>query len=306
MDRPKTGTPGRRRLRTGSVRVTELMGGRRIRIPEPAAPPAGENARPRPSVIDGPDALRGPAGGLADEQATVRFDRVRTGDTDTLEIAPEASAPPVRSSRAVRVAQAAVLGLAVAALCGAVAVAAVVTRQRAADSADNRPSLQITGERALLPDRFVAAYTDTGRRARIAPPTTAAAPDRRVVARTTEAEGSTSPANSLPAARPVVSPRDVVLEFYRLVPEDPSAAFDLVAGAALGTSRAEFTAAYRAVREVSVVSVEAGAAGRGEVLAVVVLTLDDGSTLRVRQLLTVSGTAPQRISDAELLAVQPQ
>ncbi|OLR90557.1 hypothetical protein [Actinokineospora bangkokensis] len=291
MDRPNTGTPGKRRPRTGAVRVGELIGGRWPAPRRPADPALP--ALPRPRV---------------DDRATVQFERItdepmarETTTDDPAATAPRADERPTPASRTSALAQLAGLGLAAAALCGAVATSAVVSSQRAAAPTEAPPSLQITGERALLPDLLVAAYGDSGRRGDLLPAatTTPAAQAR------TPRVSSADPVRAGATARPVLAPRELVREYYRLVRTDPVGAYDLLAPDLRGADRAAFADAC-AERDLRLESVQEHGAGGDQVVAVVRLTLDDGSPLLVRQLLTVGGEVPQLITRAEVLGAQAQ
>ncbi|WP_156757843.1 hypothetical protein [Actinokineospora pegani] len=285
MDRPKTGSPGRRRPRTGAVRATELIGVR---------PRAGAGGDPRsvdpreqptatqPAVIDLAGVLGHPHPAV-DEQATEQFTRV-------VDAQAAQAAPVRRSSRASRVAQASVLGIAVVALAGAVTAAAIVADQRAGSDGPPPPASRITGERALLPDQLSAALAGTS-------PPPAATGDRPSVAAT---DPGTDPARSSATPRPVVRPDDLVREFYGLVRTDPAAAYELLAGDRLGTGPEEFDAAFRSV----VVRLESAELTDRGVLAVLTITSADGTHLRIRQLLTVSPGVPQQITGVELVAAQ--
>ncbi|WP_424189703.1 hypothetical protein ACOBQX_13600 [Actinokineospora sp. G85] len=287
MDRPKTGSPGRRRPRTGAVRATELIGVRPRAVGGPrSADPREQPTVIQPAVIDLAGVLGHPHP-AADEPVTERFTRVVDEPVDE---PPEQAAQTRRTSRAGRVAQASVLGIAVVALAGAVTAAAIVANQRASTEGAPPQAARITGERALLPDQLTAALTGTA-------PSQAGAGRKPTAAAT---DPGTGPARSSATPRPVVRPDDLVREFYGLVRTDPAAAYELLAGERLGTGPEEFDAAFRSV-DVRLESAELTDRG---VLAVLTITSADGSPLRVRQLLTVSPGAPQRITGVELVAAQ--
>ncbi|GLZ42053.1 hypothetical protein [Actinokineospora sp. NBRC 105648] len=281
MDRPTT---GRRRVRSGSVHVTELI--RRHPVldlpadPDPAEPPVAPEAATR--LADAPEPEPGKAG-----------------------------------SRTAQLAKLTGLGLAVVTLCGAIATATVIARERqgAQEAPSVRPGLQITGERALLPHELNRAVTTSGGKSGddqsgMAPPATGAASGNLSMApaptSSTPPRGArsndTSPARSgqVPGRR-VTSSRELVLEYYRLIEVNPRGAFDLVAADLLGTTLNDFLGSWTDVTRIEVLNVVERPDG---VLAVIRMQLSDGSHLRVQQLLTVTKSAPQRIVGAELVSAQ--
>ncbi|MGQ0837596.1 hypothetical protein [Actinokineospora sp.] len=274
MDRP---TAGRRRMRSGSVHVTELIG------------------RQAP-VFDLPPE--------ADAEPTETFAMV--------DIEPaEHGAHRRPLSRRAQVAKIVGLGVATITLCGAVAAATMISRDRAAVATDpsTRPSLQITGQRALLPHELNPTADDAGP-AVPAPRTGAASATVRMTparTATTPAPAPGTDATTRPArgvdtvVRPTTSSRDLVLEYYRLIESNPGGAFGLLSGETLGVSLVEFLGAWTSVVGVDVLEVVEQPDG---VLAVVRMQLVGGTELRIRQLLKVAGTTHRQIVGAELLSAQ--
>ncbi|GAA2964811.1 hypothetical protein [Actinokineospora diospyrosa] len=280
MDRPTT---GRRRVRSGSVRVAELI--------ERRPGTGGDPVDPDPVFTPAVDPQPVPA--------------------------PERPAPPAAAahpdSRTARLAKLTGLGVAVVTLCGAVAAATVIARDRDATRGAVAAAGQITGERALLPHQIGRAVTGEEYEvdARLAPQSTGAASgsisppptttSRVVAASTGQRRGDTSPARSERGYRAITSSRELVLEYYRLIEINPRSAFELIAGDVLGTTLGEFLGSWTDVSRIEVLDV---VERRDGVLAVLRIDLRDGVHLRVQQLLTVTKTAPQRIIGAELVSAQ--
>ncbi|PPK69634.1 hypothetical protein V5P93_006722 [Actinokineospora auranticolor] len=310
MDRPTT---GRRRVRSGSVRVAELI----RRQPATTTPPVAAAATPQPERV------------CAEPTETLpRIDPEPTEAPWVPEEPGEArqatAAVPADRSRVAHAAKLAGLGVAVVTLCGAIVTATVVSRDRtnqAAAGAERAP-LQITGEQALLPhelDRTVTSSTvfvpsqlldvpATGSAFGNVTPDTRPDSSMRAVKQTLPSghrrgsDSDTSPAGSSRVPeRGVTSSRELVLEYYHLVEVNPRLAFDLVAGERLGTTLAEFVGSWQTVRWIQVLDVVERPDG---VLAVVRIHLGDGAHLRVQQLLKVTVSAPQRIVGAELVSAQ--
>jgi hypothetical protein len=211
-------------------------------------------------------------------------------------------------SKGAQVAKIAGLGLASFALCASIALGSVITHHRREGAAEaTRPAMDISGEQALLPDLLNRAVPDsgmTGRPALAGDPTVATGtidnpgPTRRQPPPpvSTPDTGSTQP-----SADDTVSKTELVERFYRLAPGDPDRAFGLLDSTLLGTDLDKFVRSWSGVRDVQVLDVhEQG----DNVLAVVRLRLQDGSYLRVRQLLDVANTLPRRIVGAEILSAQ--
>ncbi|MGH3861407.1 hypothetical protein, partial [Actinokineospora sp.] len=210
-----------------------------------------------------------------------------------------------------------------ATLCGAVAAATVITRDREAADASSRPSNQITGERALLPDELNRAVAG----ARLPDPKTGSA--SATLNKGQEAGPAVPPARTggsqsgthggaqgvgradsgdtpqrapIPEqVRPKTSNRELVIEYYRLIESDPRRAYALLSGDVFDTTLGQFLGSWSRVSKVEVLEVVEQADG---VVAVVRMHLLGGSQLRIRQLLTVADTVPQRIIGAELLSAQ--
>lgn len=280
MDRPTT---GKRRVRTGSVHVTELIGR-------------------QTQVLD----------------LTIAPDEV-------IRIAPlEPTSDRPTPSRAATMAKIAVLGVATATLCGAVAAASLISRDR--ETVANDPGTQpITGERALLPDELNRAVIESSAGGRIpdqstgsasatlgrAKPTTTNPRSRQNGATADRDDDRPNPGQTVAAwtagpsaAEPQPgstksSHRELVLEYYRLIESDPSHAYELLAG--FETTLGQFLGSWSSVRKVDVLTVEERADG---VVAVVRMHLVGGAQLRIKQLLTVADSVPQRIVGAVLLSAQ--
>ncbi|MBM7770191.1 hypothetical protein JOD54_000395 [Actinokineospora baliensis] len=299
MDRPTT---GRRRVRSGSVRVAELI----QRRPDAECEPVDAEPVFTPTVD--PQPVRVVLDRAAHRTVDHRITDGPTADART------AGGPAERDpdSRAARLAKLTGLGVAVVTLCGAVAAATIVARDRDATRGAVAAAGQITGERALLPHQLGRAVTgaddaadtrfepqSTGAASgSISPPPTTTSP---VPSSSGQRRGDTSPAHWERGARPVTSNRELVLEYYRLIEINPRSAFELIAGDVLGTTLGEFLGSWTDVSRIEVLDV---VERRDGVLAVLRLHLRDGVHLRVQQLLTVTRTAPQRIVGAELVSAQ--
>ncbi|GAA3018155.1 hypothetical protein [Actinokineospora globicatena] len=278
MDRPTT---GKRRVRTGSVRVADLI----RRQPEPG-----------PDPVDAPVAF------------------TPTVDTQSVRPAPEHEDgdEAVAASRTARLAKLTGLGVAVVTLCGAVAASTIIARDRDAARGSAVVAGQITGERALLPHqlgRVVAGEADTpvvsevtgAASGSISPPPTSTSRPPTASGGPRRGTGDTNPARSERDQRALTSNRELVLEYYRLIEVNPRSAFELIAGDVLGTTLGEFLGSWTEVSRIEVLDV---VERRDGVLAVIRIHLRDGVHLRVQQLLTVTRTVPQRIVDAELVSAQ--
>ncbi len=319
-------TTGRRRVRSGSVHVTELIRKQPGEFDDGAAtdataPTGAENAdaadpAETTEVIETVGVVRAAGVGRAIETTAPLAHRGASRAPARSEQAGFPAAPPVAPaapSRGAQLAKLAGLGLAVVTLCGAIAAATVITRDRGTDQA-GRPDLQITGERALLPHELTRAVAESSAGAGPGPviaPTSSATGDlERAIApakanRTTtpaHRPGDTSPARAGRAtAQPVTSSRELVLEYYRLIEVNPRGAFDLIAGDLLGTSLGEFLGSWTSVARIEVLDVLDRPDG---VLAVIRMQLLGGSSLRIQQLLTVTESAPRRIVGAILVSAQ--
>jgi hypothetical protein len=274
-------TTGRRHIRAGSVHVSDLIRNQplpfEIRSPEPApvSPPAG--------VLDG----------LLDPAA-------RT---------PSSHRRPV--SKAAQAAKIAGLGLASFALCASIAYGSMITHQRREEGmpeAAPRPTMNISGEQALLPDRLNSVVPKggvTGLPGLPGPATNATD--------TIENPGPTQPVDSPPAhqtgassagatgAGEPQSKKELVEQFYRLVPTWPAQAFNLLDSNLLGTDLSQFVQSWSTITGLEVLEVSE----RGNnVFAVVRLRLPDGTHLRVQQLVDVANTTPKKIVGAEILSAQ--
>ncbi len=264
-------TTGRRHRRAGSVTVTELL------------TKQGSPARCTDSSPTEPDEI-----------------------TETIPVVGRSShrRPATKGTQFAKIAS---IGVASAVLCGAVTVSSVIAHQRreAAQPAA-RPATQITGERALLPDRLDETAPSTEAPAAPAPPPAAA--ERPVPSTTTPApaptsndQGGTAASAGTTQAPPTpATDLDLVRAFYENLPDAPDAAFELLSPDLLDTSLGEFLASWSKVTRIELVDVVQRVDG---VLATVRLQLLDGSHLRLQQLLTVA-ESPRRIVGVQLLSAQ--
>jgi hypothetical protein len=265
-------TTGRRHIRAGSVHVTELINkqARRTGVPAPlAAPSAGSE----------PDTL-----------------------VDVLEpIEPDLPT----ESKGFQLAKLTSIGAATLVLCGSVAAATMISHQRADQQVAERPTIRITGDQALLPDRLDRTLPSNGTPAPPPParPREAPRPAPAAPASPERAEEPTpSPGPSSPETRPMAPMSDVALveRYYHLLPKDPGAAFDLISPHLLSTSLGEFLDSWSNVRGIDIVDIDEQADG---VHAIVRMALAGGGHIRVEQLLTVADS-PRRIVGVQLLSAQ--
>ena len=273
---------GRRHIRAGSVHVSELI-----------------RHQPLPFEIPGPESappVSHPAG-------------VLDSLLDPSQQAPNSHRRPV--SKAAQAAKIAGLGVASFALCASIAYGSMITHQRreqALPEAAARPTMNISGDQALLPDRLNSVVPKggvTGLPELPGPPTNASD--------TIDNPGPASPMGVPPAqhtgasaggpasAAQPLSKKDLVEQFYSLVPTWPAQAFTLLDSTLLGTDLSQFVQSWSTVTGLEVLEVSE----RGDnVFAVVRLRLPDGSHLRVQQLLDVANSTPQKIVGAQILSAQ--
>jgi hypothetical protein len=269
-------TTGRRHARAGSVTVTELL----IRQASPA--------RCTDSSPAEPDDI-----------------------TDTIPVIAPAShrRPPARGTQFAKLAS---IGVAGAVLCGAVTVSSMISHQRRENAQSAmRPTVQITGDQALLPDRldrtlpkaYVPAesprHVPPSAEATVVPSTTppAAAPATPVNA---PAGGTTASANTGADEPAPANGLALVREFYENLPGSPAAAFRLLSPELLNSNLGEFLQSWS--RVVAIDSLELTQRADG-VLATVRMRLHGGGHLRIQQLLTVA-ESPRRIVGVQLLSAQ--
>jgi len=261
---------GRRHLRAGSVTVTELL---------------TRQASPTPCTDSSP--------ALEDDV------------TDTIPVIVQA-AHRREPAKGAQLAKLASLGVAGVVLCGAVTISSVIAHQRRETGQALRPSLQITGEQALLPDRLdetlpaspavpPAASTPAAVDERPAPVTPAPAPPPAAPV----ADSGTTASGGATTVGPA-SDLELVREFYENLPASPIAAFGLLSPDVLGMSLDEFLESWSTVVAIDSVDVAQHADG---VVATVRMRLADGGHLRVQQLLTVA-ESPRRIVGVQLLSAQ--
>lgn len=268
MDRPAN---GHRRHQAGSVTVVDLIRRQEgpVRIPS------------------------------AHEAATVQLMDDLLGRPDE---------PPEQRGWLAKSAKLAGLALGSLALCGSVYAASTLTHRPATTTSalDNKV---LTGVGALRPDQVAAQLAGTG---------TAAAPPARppvhqagsiatgratgtVIGHTPPTATATSQPPATPSAKPL-SAEQVVTTFYQLVATQPGLASQLLSPALLAGESSAFDQSWHSLRDVEVDSVEP--AGSGAVQAVVRLREQDGTWLRVVELLRVTSGHPPLISGAELLSAQ--
>lgn len=266
-------TTGRRHLRAGSVTVTELL---------------SRQASPTHCTESSP---------TAPDNDHDAMDAI----TDTIPVVVPA---PLRRepAKGVQLAKLASLGVAGVVLCGAVTISSLIAHQRReSGQAAIRPSAQITGEQALLPDKLDAtapkapapAHGQTA--AEKSPGTSAPTP----VPATPAGNAGTTASGGGVAIGPA-SDLELVREFYENLPDAPIAAFNLLSPSFLGTSLADFRKSWATVTLIDSVDVTQRPDG---VLATVCMRLADGGWLRVQQLLTVA-ESPRRIVGVQLLSAQ--
>jgi hypothetical protein len=271
---------GRRHIRAGSVHVSELIG-------------------KRSEPDNGPDI----------EQEFKDFPP--DGILELLE--PEEPGPVSHrrpASKAAQAAKIAGLGVASFVLCASIAYGSMITHQKREQNPEqhsaSRPTADISGEEALLPDVLNRAVPKGGINSPELPaPTTNAtevientgAPGPAAVPPVTATPVTPEP---VPSAAVSGSKKEVVEQFYRLVHSWPTKAYGLL-DPNLGTDVTQFVQSWSTVSGVEVLDVQE----RGDqVLAVVRMRLPDGSHLRVQQLLDVANTVPHRILGAEILSAQ--
>jgi hypothetical protein len=268
-------TTGRRHPRAGSVTVTEL-------ISRQAAPTHYTDSSP-PALDDDLDDLTG------------------TEVTDTIPVVPQAAhrREPTRSAQLAKLAS---LGVAGAVLCGAVTIASVIGHQRR-DTAQpaTRPTVQITGEQALLPDKLDKTLPQEP--VPVTSSTPVAAPERPTPDTPTRSASTPDTGTAASGSDMAVGPandEELVREFYESLPDSPTAAFDMLSPVALDMSLADFLSSWSTVTDIDDVDVQRKGDG---VLATVRMRLRDGGQLRVQQLLTVA-ESPRRIVGVQLLSAQ--
>lgn len=278
-------TTGRRHIRAGSVTVTELLS-RQASPTHCSSPTAPDNKIPEIPTLDDEDAV-----------------------TDTIPAVVEAAhrREPARGVQLVKLAS---LGVAGVVLCGAVTISSVVAHQRReAANTTARPSMQITGGQALLPDKLAETLPEG------ATPMATPVRDRPFVAPNSAQDEPASTSVQEPAT-PLsdtgttassggttldpVSAEDLVRKFYANLPDSPAAAFDLLSPDVLDASLGEFLDAWSKVTSIDSVKVTQRADG---VHATVRMRLLGGGQLLLEQLLTVA-ESPRRITGVQLLSAQ--
>ena len=266
-------TTGRRHVRAGSVTVTELL----VRQASPARCTDSSPAEP---------------------------DEI----TETIPVIAPAShrRTPALGTQFAKLAS---LGVAGAVLCGAVTVSSMIAHQRRENAQSGaRPTAQITGDQALLPDRLdrtlprarvpvpapppvlPPAAEATATTSASVPPAPPAAPADGTAASAGTGNAEVAPANDL----------ELVHRFYENLPDSPAAAFQLLSPELLHSSLGEFLQSWSGVVAIDSLDVVQRADG---VLATVRMRLLGGGHLRIQQLLTVA-ESPRRIVGVQLLSAQ--
>ena len=267
-------TTGRRHLRAGSVTVTELL----TRQPSPAH---CTDSSPQP-------------------------DSDTNSDTDSTDTIPVVAAAAHRRgpAKGAQLAKLASLGVAGAVLCGAVTISSLIAHQRREGTHPAlRPTQQITGAQALLPDKLDATLPEAP-----ATPSSAPAAEERQAPITAAPEPTATPASNTggtAASGGAVSigqetDLELVREFYENLPDSPVAAFRLLSPDLMNTGLGEFLASWATVVTIDSVAVAQRADG---VLATVQMRLFGGGRLRIQQLLSVA-ESPRRIVGVQLLSAQ--
>lgn len=270
-------TTGRRHARAGSVTVTELL----IRQASPARCTDSSPAEP--------------------DDIT---------DTIPVVVAPASHRrPPARGTQFAKLAS---IGVAGAVLCGAVTVSSMISQQRRENAQSGaRPTVQITGDQALLPDRLdrtlPKAYVPAPESPRQVPPAaeatvvpTTAPPAPPAAPAHVPPGGTTASANTGGTAPAPANDLALVRAFYENLPDAPAAAFELLSPELLHSDLGEFLQAWSRVVAIDTLELAQRADG---VLATVRMRLLDGGHLRIQQLLTVA-ESPRRIVGVQLLSAQ--
>jgi hypothetical protein len=275
---------GRRHIRAGSVHVKELIG-----------------RQPRPLDLTGPFAFD------ADHP-------LEAGMLDRL-LSPGNQPPSSHrrpSAKGAQLAKIAGLGVASCVLCASITFGSMITHRHHEDGAApaTGPTVDISGERALLPDllnRAVPRADMTGKPELAGTPTNATG--------TINNPGPPPSPTGPPPSRPAsgtdtahtahtdeqLSRTQLVERFFKLAPGSPDRAFSLLDDRLLGTDLDKFVRSWSDVRDVQVLDVrEQG----NDVRAVVRLRLPDGTCLRVQQLFDVADTVPRRIVGVQILSAQ--
>lgn len=271
-------TTGRRHVRAGSVHVTKLIEKQASRS-EPPAGPVHPSSEPVAPLLEGAVHRRPPSTGVQAAKLTS-------------------------------------LGIATIVLCGAVAMASMIARDRPEHAQPQAPGLEITGEQALLPDqlnRTIPAGESVGSPdspagdPMFAPDPSGAGEPAEVMESTSEGtgqghstDGNTSASGATGSDIAPPSDLDLVRQFYSNLPAAPETAFGLLAPGLLDTSLGEFLDSWTTVSAIEDLQVTERGDG---VLAVVGMRLADGSRLRIQQLMTVADS-PRRIVGVQLLSAQ--
>lgn len=233
------------------------------------------------------------------------FDRVPSGDRVQQETVIEAPRPESTWSR---VAKLAGLTTATSLLVGAVVASSVLTRQRAEDQASASPAPpQITGAAALggfMPESPATPHASGAAAAAHQPSASASSALNLAQQKQTEQPPST-PANSPSTSAQAVSTGDkiaVVERFYHRMADQPERALAMLAPDLAGDEPGDLVRAWSSMSSIQVDEVQVQA--DGAVRAVVTMVQNDGTRLRVTQVLGLSGDEDDVISRAVLLSAE--
>ncbi|WP_157162889.1 hypothetical protein [Actinoalloteichus spitiensis] len=186
-------------------------------------------------------------------------------------------------------------------LFGAVVATDATTSLRPPDESDPAAPRRLVGQGALDPGEVSALLTGSP------PDSTGPGPASDAVV-----AGDEIGDLAARAGEPTVDPRapsrrprsqdDLVLLFYRLLDEDPERAMDLLAPELSQPDPGRLVSAWRAVSSVEVLS--AVRRGGQRVLATVAIEHPNGGRFRAQHLVSLSGSAPWRIIQVELVSAQ--
>jgi hypothetical protein len=304
VERP---TSGRRHIRAGAITVAELIKSRPtpVHVPprdepfteevpaHPVAAPIPETTQPLGPVKSAPtlSPLPSPMPGVPQPSSHRR--------------------PPARTRQ---LAKLAALGGASAVLCASIATASIInSRRQANQAAAPRPVAEMTNEQqALLPNLFTLGAGNAPRMTTELP-----APNKGSAVATVDNTGSgrrsvdnskvddgkqVTGTRAAPSEDPNPTDIELVKRYYKLLSEQPVQALGLLDGALRQSDLSQFVNSWAQIRSIEVADVQKR--GDGELLAIVHMMLPDGGKARVKQLLKVTDDIPQRITGAEIVAVQ--
>ncbi|MCP2333506.1 hypothetical protein [Actinoalloteichus caeruleus] len=190
-------------------------------------------------------------------------------------------------------------------LFGAVVATNATTNLRPPNESDSAVPRRLVGQGALDPGQVSALLTGTPPDSTTPTPTPS---DPTARERGKEDLAARSASSSEPTVNPRAStqrPRsgdELVRLFYRLLDEDPDRAVGLLAPELSNPDPGRLVSAWRAVSSVEVLS--AVRRGGQRVLATVAIEHPDGGRFRAQHLVSLSGSAPWRIIQVELVSAQ--